>query len=120
MISASDRKLLAASTAKRGWLTITLWCLPVFWIAIALVNLWLAEKLGEPFNLTLWETVILWLNGPGSADVHALTVQALIRVDRAFYEILIAIIFAGLTVIVEMGRRRDNRLAKILKDAGAW
>jgi hypothetical protein len=120
MISTSDRKFLEASAAPLSWRRIAIWCLPLVWVAMALGDLYVAAKLGETVGLSLKDAVSLWYYGTAGAGLSALAVRALIRIQSAFGDIVIAIAFIGFPFIAEIRRRRDNRMAKVLKDAGAW
>jgi hypothetical protein len=119
MLSTSDRIFLEASIARPMWQRIVFWCLPVVWVAMAIGNLYVAGKLGGAVGLTLGDAVALWYNVPAGTDVPPLVVRALIHIEKAFGEILLGVVFVGFPVIAEMRRRRDKRLATILKDSGA-
>jgi hypothetical protein len=120
MLSTGDRKFLEASIAPRSWRRIAVWCLPLIWVAMALGDLYVAAGLEGGVGYTLKDAVSLWYHGSGGGNVPALEARALIRIQSAYGNIVIAIVFIGFPVIAEIRRRRDSRIAKSLKDAGAW
>lgn len=118
MLTESDKAYLRYVERDPWWMRAGTIMLPVFFVVLALLQLYGAAQLANGAELGLWDVIRGWHVIPEVRAYHPLEAAAIKSVERAFGLAILAIPFASASFGLMLGRARDKRIAAVLRKKG--
>lgn len=118
MLAESDKAYLRYVDRDPWWMRAGTIMLPLFFVVLALLQLYGAARLANGAELGLWEVIRGWHVMPEVRAYHPLEAAAIKSVERAFGLAILAIPFASVSFGIMVGRARDKRIAAVLRNNG--
>jgi hypothetical protein len=120
LTKANERVLAASASRSLFWRIVlaVLAVLPIFWLAGAAGDLFVAHRLAAAEGLSFRDLAPAWYSPEPTQAYSGVQLLAVKRAEAAFGKVLLALVFLGVAISTIVEVRRRNRIYRLLRARG--